>query len=92
MPRDSKGRFTANINQQVTDLGVAHTINGRIIDLTDDAMQRQTRLAVERKYEDRKIVNRAKVMMRMQLDPEYIYEHIEHMVLTSKYNDVLPAR
>lgn len=92
MPRDSKGRFTPNINQQVTDLGVVHKIDGKVIDLTDTAMQRQTRLAVERKYEDNRIVREAKAMMAMGFSPEEIWDVIGQRVARSELNDIVPAR
>lgn len=81
-----------NINQQVTDLGIRHTIDGNVIDLTDDAMQRQTRLAVERKYEDRQIVRGAKAMMAMKCAPQDIFAYVQKRVEHSQYNDVVPAR
>lgn len=60
-----------------TNLGVAHVQGSRIIDLTDTAMERQTRREVERKVEDNRIVRELKAMLRLGYTPAEIlaYAH-----------------
>lgn len=69
--------------QQVTDLGVAHKIDGVVIDITDTVMQKQVRRDLERKYEDNRIVASAKWLMRRGFSPEEIWDAIEQRVLIS---------
>lgn len=82
----------ADQNSQVTNLGVAHKIDGVVIDITDNAMSRQVRLGIERKYEDTRIVNGAKWMMTAGMPVADIFEFISERVHASKLNDITPAR
>lgn len=81
----------ASTNTHVTNLGVTHKIDGVVIDITDSAMQAQTRRALERKYEDRRIVNAAKAMLHRGTPPERVLGYIEAWVTTSRLNDVVVA-
>ncbi len=72
-----------NINTQVTNLGVAHKIDGEVIDITDSAMQVETRKKIERKYEDNRIVNEAKALIRAKMPASQIYAYIHGHVLGS---------
>lgn len=64
-------------------LGVKHTIDGTVIDLTDTAMQRQVRRQAERKVEDKRIVGELKVMLRTGYAPEEVLSYLQDRVARS---------
>lgn len=74
--RGPDGRFLP-----VTDLEVRRVPAGsRVIDLTDTAVERETRLRVRRKIDDRKIVNEAKALIGAGVAPALIIEHVRGRV------------
>lgn len=80
-----------NINMRLTDLGITHKIDGHVIDITDTAMQAQTRRALERKYEDTRFVTGAKILLRAHATPEEVWDWLEHVISRSRYNNVASA-
>lgn len=68
-----------------TNLGVARRTDSNVIDLTDDAMTRQVRAQVNRKIEDKRIVNELKAMIRKQVSVDIILDTLQARVMASPY-------